>query len=477
MKNVILAISLALIAGGVYAQRKKTTNDYLVKTKFLDSVKQADSQESADNGSKKRKTGDFVNDNFEYLSLCDWKEGMRFMVLPEKYDLIVNTFKDASGNDVSSVRLRHHIFRYKNHAKGGNDKYRVNFIDENNGQPYFFEIPNGTFDDYCDNKLGVPTLAYLDDVDIADSLLLGKRLFTRAKKYYRDSYTSGDAAEEISIPDNREVKVVAVGVGTRNFPVKIIVQSLESDSTQFYQNVAISRTNCGMRDNEFIMDNIAHTFNGAFGLMDGLSPVSDRYTDYIGAQVFTKVGTKMLNEKSNKQQGVPRMTGFMIESIHPKNNSDYVTLRLKNNTTAGYFLKDVTFVSAGDYTDTNGDRDDYFGYLFAEGTGKAVSTTSGSRAMINVGHVGTGFSEDEVVLAVGDAEKIEQKSEGRYNWLYQRSNGKILVVEFGSNNTVIGTSTRNGFLTPEAAKAAAKNTKKYNRGKRNSASKNSSKRK
>jgi hypothetical protein len=250
--------------------------------------------------------------------------------------------------------------------------------------------------------------------------------------------------------------VVAVGVGTRSFPVKIVVQSLESDSTQFFQNVAISRTNSGMRDNEFIMDNVAHTFNGAFGLMDGLSAVSDRYTDYIGAQVFTKMGTKMLNEKSDKMQGVPRMTGFLIESIHPKNNSDFVTLRLKNNVTAGYFQKDVTFATPDLYGNLEGSRDNYFSYLFAEGEGKPIATTSGSRAMINVGHVGVGFSEDEVVLAVGEPEKIEHTDNGHYNWLYQRSNGKILIVQFGSNNTVMGYTTRDGYLNGAPKKPANK---------------------
>ena len=39
---------------------------------------------------------------------------MKFMVLPEKYDLIVKTFCEAStGNEVSSMSLRHKIMVYK----------------------------------------------------------------------------------------------------------------------------------------------------------------------------------------------------------------------------------------------------------------------------------------------------------------------------------------------------------------------------
>ena len=461
MKSFLLVTCLALLTGNVMAQHKRTSNDYLVKTENVTIPKSNNETIEASTTKGKRKTGDFINDNFTYYSLCDWSAGMRFMVLPEKYDLIVNTFKDANGMDVSSVKLRHHILRYVDHNKGGNGHDRVNFIDETDqNKPY--EIPNGTFDDYCDGKLGVPTLAFLEDVDIADSLLVGRRLYTRAKKYYCDTQADGESPEEITITGNKEVKVVKVGVGTRSFPVKIIVQSLESDSTQFFQNVAISRTNSGMRDNEFIMDNVAHTFNGSFGLMDGLSSISDRYTDYIGTQVFTKRGTKMINEKSNKMQGVPRMTGFLIESIHPKNNSIYVTLRLKNNITAGYFLKDVTFITPDLNGPIEGKPDDYFAYLFAEGDGKPITTTTGSRAMINLGHVGIGFSEDEVVLAVGEAEKVEQLEDGHYNWLYQRSNGMILYVHFGSNNTVIGTSTRKGYLdgAPKKSTPTKRNNKK-----------------
>ena len=436
MKKVILATCLTLLASGTWAQ--KSSQSYIVRTNNVVVNENANASEGADSAKAKKHIPDFVNDNFKYYSLCDWKKGMRFMVMPERYDMIVSTFCDASTErEVSSVKLRNKIMQYLNHTMGGNGHERVNFYCEDDQHKYFFEIPNGSFDDYCAGKLGVPTLAYLGDVDIADSLLKGHTVFTTAKTYYRDSPIYGEGAEEVQIPGNLEVEVVAVGVGTRNFPVKIIVK--DKDGNQFFQNVAISKTNCGMRDNEFIMDNEKHTFYGSFGLMDALTPVSSQYQDYIGKMVFTKHGTKMMNEKSQKLQGVPRMTGFLIESIHPLTNTKYVTLRLKNNATAGYFLKDVTFDDASLSGDSALPQDDYFGYLFAEGTGKQLETSIGSRAMINVGHVGTGFSEDEVLQAVGEPERTEALGDGRYNWYYTRSQGAILVVKFGVGNTVIGT--------------------------------------
>lgn len=446
MRKAFLVACLSLSIGSVWAQQK-VSKEYFV---YTDNVKSetAGMAESSDTSSVVNRIPDFVNDNFRFYSLCDWKPGMRFMVLPERYDMIVNTFCDENNQEVSSVSLSKKIMRYVNHTKASNNHEWINFVCEDNGKRYHYEIPNGTFDDYCGDKKGVPTLAYLGDVDIADSLLKGRKLYTTSKIFYRDTNTSGEGAEQVVVKGNIEVEVVKVGVGTRSFPVKIIVK--DEDGNQFFQNVAISKTNSGMRDNEFIMDNARHTFYGSFGLMDAPTAVSQKYSDYVGMNVFTKRSMKMKNEKSDKLQGVPRMTGFLIESIRPSNNGDNVTLRLKNNNTAGYFLKEVTF--NGDVIGAiDGREDNYFGSLFAEGEGKEVGTTMATRAMINLGHVGTGFTEDEVLQAVGEPEKVEELLEGRYNWYFTTATGKTLVVTFGTNNTVIKTEAR--------AKTGGKNAK------------------
>ena len=52
----------------------------------------------------------------------------------------------------------------------------------------------------------------------------------------------------VKVEKNMEVKVVAVGVGTRSFPVKIIVA--DKRGNEFFQDVAISKTNSGMRDDD-----------------------------------------------------------------------------------------------------------------------------------------------------------------------------------------------------------------------------------
>ena len=217
-----LGLTFALMAG--YAQ---TASDYIVKTKGVETpaVATAVAAETPEAKQSASQPVDFVSKNFKFFSLCEWQEGMRFMVLPEKYDLIVKTFTDAeTKKEVSSLPLRYHIMAYKGHGKSDEVHDCINFYDETNGKNYYYEIPSGTFEDYCYAKTGVPTLAYLRDVDIAREKLIGKTLVTRTTTYRVDTDAESDGFKEVRVPTGKEVKVVKVGVGTRNFPVKIIVE-------------------------------------------------------------------------------------------------------------------------------------------------------------------------------------------------------------------------------------------------------------
>jgi ferredoxin len=107
--------------------------------------------------------------------------------------------------------------------------------------------------------MGVPTLAYLGDVDKAREVLINKTLLTRTQFYRVDTEYYGDGFKDVVVDKNKPVTVKAIGVGTRAFPVKIIVE--DENGVQFYQNVAMSKTNCGMRDDEFSVDNEKYLFD------------------------------------------------------------------------------------------------------------------------------------------------------------------------------------------------------------------------
>lgn len=441
MKRVILAASLAMTTLIISAQ----DNPYIVKTKGVQKPKvtaTSEAQGSESGSAQADEPQDFIGKNFRFVSLCDWQDGMKFMVRPEKYDLIVNTFRDAQTHkEVSSGRLRNKIMIYKYHTEGPDGHERLYFHCEDDNRDYYYAIPNGAFEDYCYGKLGVPTLAYLGDVDIARDKLIGKQLFTTATKYRIDTEYDGDGYQEITVEQNEEVTVTKVGVGTRRFPVKIIVE--DKSGREFYQCVAISKTNCGMRDDEFIMDNAPFLFAGSFRLTDDNMAVSADYRQYLNKTIYTKYATSMesLGDGKMRTVKVPRLTEFIIDEMTPRHNSNYVRLRLRESETRRVYFKDVTFVNENVAGDIDGYKEDYFGYLFGVGAGKLQRTSLTTRTAIREGRVIVGMSEEEVELAVGVPDRTASSSNGRYDWIYKRTNS-WLIVQFDKTGKVIGTKVQ-----------------------------------
>ena len=448
MKRMICTAFMAFVFLAVSAQE----NPYIVKTRGAKkSAMTQMADELAEAQQEVEDSKDFIGQNFRFYSLCDWKEGMKFMVMPEKYDLVVKTFTDAAtGKEVSSMPLKYKIMVYKGHHESSDGRSRIDFECQDNGKKYYYEIPSGSFEDYCYQKTGVPTLAYLGDVDIAREKLMGKTLYTKTQLYRVDTEYDGEGYQNVLVDKDMEVTVTAVGVGSRSYPVKIIVE--DKDGNEFYQNVAISKTNSGMRDDEFIMDEAKYLFANSFELVDDIMGINSyNYRVYIGKVIHTKYPTKMLNEVSKKMQNIPRLAEYQIEAINPHKADEKATIKLKNTTLGTYFYTDVIL------DQQNADnQEDYFGYIFAPGPGKKVQTTESSRAMIRAGHVGIGFSEDEVQMAAGEPDRVIHGENGRYTWEYNRSNNKILVVHFTGSGEVDKTTTKDGPKTNATAKKGSK---------------------
>lgn len=441
MKRLFILTGLAIAALTAMAQ----DNPYIVKTKNV--KKTMVSASTGRNNADEVEPKDFLGMHFRYYSMCDWNEGMRFMVVPEKYDILVNTFCDAtSGEKVSNSNLIHYIMVYKGHEELVDGRVHINFHCESDGKDYYYEIPYGTYDDYCYGRQGVPTLAYLGDVDKARELLMDQLLLTRTQSFREDTEYDGDGYRELTMPKNRLVKVVAVGVGTRSFPVKIVVE--DEDGRQFYQNVAMSKTNSGMRDDEFTVDNEKFLFTGSFDYSDASMPVSSDVKSYLNQVVHTKAVVSMSSKGSGKVRDVkvPRFTGFIIDEIKPVKNSSYYTLTLRETESRRVYYKDVTFTEESVVGDGNGDEEDYFGYIFGMGEGMSHSTSVETRAAIREGRVIRGMTESEVLLAVGEPYSKMINSEGVRQWLYARSNGVILDVFFDDNGKVTKASARKGHI-------------------------------
>ena len=425
MRRYLSAFCMALTVMGAMAQ-----NSYIVKTK---GAKKAESTVTANEQAAEEATEeptDFIGANFKNIKLCNWTEGMRFMVMPEKYDLVVGAFCDAKTNrDVSCGKLKHKIMVYKGHSVAKDGTALVNFHCEDDNNDYYYPIPNGTFDDYCYLKLGVPTLAYLGDVDKARELLMGSTLYTRTTEFFVDTDYDSDGCKEVAVDLNKEVKVVAIGVGTRSFPVKIIVE--DSDGNQFFQNVAMSKTNCGMRDDEFIMKKTKNLFYGSFALEDAKKDIAESYNKYIGRHVYTKYAVDMIDLMGQKVR-VPRLSQFTIKKIEPIDNSTYVKMSLQSAKDGYQYIMEVTFKNTYVAGDIDGKKENYYGFLFGEGAaGKNVSAKN--MQLIRQGRIAKGFSKEEVRLAIGDPIKVVKNKNGITAWYYKNGN----VVKFGKNGRKI----------------------------------------
>jgi hypothetical protein len=458
MRRTLLFTCLAFLFVTAYAQE----NPYIKKTR---GAKHKADLQLVDHEGEDETAIDFISQNFKYQSLCEWKEGMKFMVIPNEYDLVVKTFTDAAtDNDVSNVKLRHKIMIYQGHQEGDDGHEFIYFLCQDDNRKYYYDI-SGSFDDYCYEKKGIPTLAYLGDVDIAREKLVGKEVYTKTDIYRIDTEVDGDGYKEVIVDKDMQVKVSAVGVGTRDFPVKIIVE--DKDGNEFYQNVAISKTNCSLRDDDFVQDDAKYLFGNSFELVEDVMNINSyNYRLFLGKVIHTKFPTKLLNEFSKKMQSIPRLTEYQIESMTPHKNSDKFTMKLKNTTIGTYFYIDMILDEH-----LAQDQTEYFGYLFALGPGKKIQTSEGSRAMIRAGHVGIGFSEDETMMAAGEPDKVTYGENGKYTWIYQRSNNKLLYVDFDGSGRVSKTRTSDnskpkggGASTTRHSSSAARQAAKQSMG-------------
>ena len=433
------------------AATPRTSASYIVKTNNVKKpeAKATNAVNTAEAKEEQEEATDFMGKNFRFRTMCEWTPGMRFMVIPEKYDMLVNTFCDANTNkEVSSARLRHKIMVYNGHQDMANGRVHINFKCEDDGKNYYYELPSGTFDDYCFGKMGVPTLAYLDDVDKARELLLDQELITRTEFFRVDTEYDGDGSREVRYPKNRVVKVKEIGVGTRAFPVKIIVE--DEEGNQYFQNVAMSKINCGMRDDEFIMDNAKFLFEGSFEFTGADMLVSNDIKSYLNQTVHTKHSTSMSSKGAGKVRDVkvPRYTGFIIDEITPVKDSPYYTLTMRETETRRVYYKDVAFKEVDvQGSDMETYREYYFGYLFGMGEGALRNTSLETRTAIREGRVIPGMSEDEVMMAVGEPFQKLKNSNGIHEWHYARSNGVILVVQFNSKGKVVKAGGRQGSNT------------------------------
>lgn len=410
MKNLA---ALVLVMGCCLATAH-AQNPYLVKTKTVQNENQENSGDATEN---------FIQLNFPRYHMKDWTPGMRFMVLPNnELDRFKPVFTDAETNKtIGNSSLQYQILEYQGcEMDEAHKNVRFNFYCEETGKNYYHKVTpvTLTFEDFCGkDKAGINTLAYLGDVDRAKELLEGQTLYTKAGVYCVDDNNSQNGYREIAVETNTPVTVTNVGVGCREYPVKIIVK--DSNGKEFFQNVCISKTNCGMRDDEFIMTKAKYYFPNSFSLVNPNEAKSKSVTaQYVGKTVYLKKKTDMEGPDGNTVN-MKRYTTFTLKKLEVVNNTNYFKGTFELN--GKEYTKKVTFTNEVVIGDIAGYDEVYFKDMFGLGNIRSKhSKTSDARwEKISEGKVELGMTKEECRLAKGDPTDIVRNDQGREDWIYR----------------------------------------------------------
>lgn len=437
--KVFFGTCLLMCSTGALAQ-----NSYFVST--IEDKTETDAEGNATYQDQKTMSAEekFLNDNFPTLSLCDWKEGMQFMVIPGERDAFLPIFTDSiTGTDVGTGTLKHKIMTYKGHEMSNRGWEHINFYCEDTKKPYYVELRNLAFDDYCHKTEngGIRALAYLGDVDKARELLMGKELFTKGDKFYKDDKNATDGCREVTLKEDSHVKVEQIGVGSRNFPVKIVVRA--DDGELYFQEVAMSRINCALVNDDFYRENAKHLFSNSFAF--------DSSTGKNSATMSAKLLGKKINSRQNVKMRVKdggpvtmkRNTVFLVKDIKAENGTGYYNMTLGNEGN-DYTIR-VTFENKDVSGNVDGKQEGYFYELFSIGTefnannstiinSRSVTSSGGYAGMVS-GIVSKGMTKNQVKMTKGDPDQKWTNKNGTTTWKYFDNtytfdkSGKLIRIE------------------------------------------------
>lgn len=413
-------------------------SDYIVTT--IDTP--ADSDSTATRATASSPEEAFLAEHFPYLSLCDWRPGMRFLVVPGQDDVYFRLFTDSiTGHEVGPGELKHKTMEYRGYDITSRGWIRLNLYCVDSQRPYYYEIRNFAFDDYCRRVQGggVPSLVYLGDVDRARELLIGHELWLKTTIAYRDNPSSSEGFTEVELPQDSRVTVERIGAGTREYPVKIVFRG--EDGQLYFNTVAMSCTNSAMGNDDFIMTRAHHHFAKAFALGSQTDTKSAKMSDeLVGKYVTLRRACQMTQGGTNVN--MKAATKFVVQNVEARRGTSYYTLTLTSS--GKIYHKDVTFENSNVAGNIDGNDERYFNELFTIGekyvpsnsqihrtadvtksSGRSNSSTStptsesvgGFMNMIG-GVISQGMTQDEVRMSKGDPEQTHRLKSGGTQWDY-----------------------------------------------------------
>ncbi|MCK9159670.1 MAG: hypothetical protein WCR45_04705 [Bacteroidaceae bacterium] len=370
----------------------------------------------------------FLNTYFPLVLLCQWKPGMRFIYLPSYADRYISTFRSYdTDQEADNGPLIFKTFEFLGTEERSFNitdgiTYSTRFIFSCEGKKYYYENNDGRLDEICikNPRATIRGLVYLRDVDTARKLLLGKTIFIQGMMARVDDKYNFSGYKVVPIPENLKATITAIGVGSQEYPVKIIFK--DEKGHYYYKEVAMSKTNSGMDMVNFQSDKKDNYFLNAFNFTDK-NPTGEEAAKrmYLGMQVYPKINMDLVQnsyiegKKSIMHIHIFRYTPFTITDIKVKTPSTLAQLTLKDKEGNLYL------VNADLKYDVIIKNDNYIRDMFAFGDIRKEYPYISEEEweLIAQGDVKIGMTTDECKLAKGSPVQIRLKPNSHTEtWYY-----------------------------------------------------------
>lgn len=193
----------------------------------------------------------FVEQNFPYIPMNKWKEGMRFIVpFNEKYDKNndihgLNNYTKSNRLNLNYIlkdELKWKILTLIGLEYRRKDK-QLYLIFDCEGKKYML-CTYKSEEDFKNGEDGfIDGLVYVDEIDKAKEQLLGKKLYIMDKSWYDENRTKPGYKEAEKSKKYYPVTIINIGVAnlTTTTPIRIIFKT--ELGNEFYRDVKFSRTN------------------------------------------------------------------------------------------------------------------------------------------------------------------------------------------------------------------------------------------
>lgn len=378
----------------------------------------------------------FLQNNFPLIILCKWTAGMKFMFAPTPKEQFIPIFSSYDNEkEIDNTTLKEQILVFTGvEEKAANlsvgTNYNTRFIFECQGKKYYYEIKNMSLDEICHKnpRASIPGLIYLKDVDTARELLIGKVVYIQSSTVYIDDANNYSGYKEVTIAPNSRAVITAVGVGNKNYPVKVVFEDVNGRS--YYLDVAMSRTNSGMDIVDFQASKKMKLFLHAFSFSDkkanSTESLINKYTNlsvYPKKSIEARHYTQIDGEASNNRIHLFRYTPFIIKKVKLGQSGTLASLELANS--HGQLFEVEVDLKYNVITKNENFIEDLFG--MGDIHKQYPYITEENWKMIARGELKVGMTTDECRLSIGDPIERRLKKDSRFEtWFY---NGKILEFE------------------------------------------------